>query len=275
MQSKFTMVGDIRTHYLEAGEGDHHVILLHGGEYGGSAQNSWEHNIDVLAKNFHVYALDMVGYGETDKLFNFNDAGALRLNHIKKFMEILCIESASFIGNSMGGGLILKVASMEQPLWNIDKAITINGGGPMNPEPFQILNNYDCTREYMNKIHDLLFYDDKWKTADYVEKRYQSSIQPGAWEALSAARLSSPLVKKNAVASKSMPEYSPEYKSIKKPVLVCAGVNDTLKLEDYADKLSGLIPTSKVQRFENCSHNAQIEKADEFNKIAASFLLQD
>ena len=114
-QSKYVMVGNIRTHYLEAGEGEP-LILIHSGEYGGSAENSWEYNIEALSKHFHVYALDMVGFGHTDKLFNFDDPQAFRLNHIREFMQVMCINEASFMGSSVGGGMLLAVAAQEQPI---------------------------------------------------------------------------------------------------------------------------------------------------------------
>ena len=65
-------IGDIRTHYLEAGEGPH-LVLLHGGEYGASAETTWKFNIAPLAKTFHVIAPDMLGFGLTDKIYDFSD----------------------------------------------------------------------------------------------------------------------------------------------------------------------------------------------------------
>lgn len=271
MQSKFVMVGDIRTHYFEAGEGDNYLILLHGGEYGGCAETSYEYNIDALAQNFHVFALDMVGFGLTEKLISFENMRSLRIRHIGKFMETLCIGSASFIGNSTGGGLPLEIAAMQKPVWNIKKIISISGGGPNNPQAHNFLSGYDCTREYMKRIHELMFYQDRFKTDEYVEKRYRMSILPGAWEVLSAARFRSPLADANESARHL--SYSPSYKNIKVPVLIVAGENDPLKFPDYAERVSELIPGSITKIFKECGHCAQIEYADEFNRIAADFLL--
>ena len=50
------------TAYLEAGQGDP-VVLLHGGEFGVSAELGWEHTIAVLASNHRVLAPDMLGFG--------------------------------------------------------------------------------------------------------------------------------------------------------------------------------------------------------------------
>ncbi|MDQ0218645.1 alpha/beta fold hydrolase [Peribacillus cavernae] len=266
LQSKYVMVGNIRTHYLEAGSGEP-LVLLHSGEYGGSAQNSWENNIEELSKHFHVYALDMIGYGYTDKLFSFDDAHALRLNHIRDFLNVMCIEEASFIGNSLGGGMILSVAAQEQPIWPIKKIITISGGGPNNPAGHDILNNYDCTKEYMQKILDILFYDEKWKSGEYLDQRYESSIIPGAWETASAARLKSPV-------GQEKERVLPNYGNVEVPVLICAGDYDTLKFPDYAEKLNSSLSNSNVKMFEKCSHSAHIEYAEQFNELALEFLLK-
>src|SRR5215210_513168 len=53
----------VRTRCLEAGSGPP-LVLLHG--TGGHAE-SWIRNVLPLAAQFHVYAIDMVGHGFTDK----------------------------------------------------------------------------------------------------------------------------------------------------------------------------------------------------------------
>ncbi len=265
--SRYIMVNNIKTHYLEAGSG-YPVIMLHSGEYGANARNSWEYNIDALAQYFRVYAIDMLGYGFTDKLFSFDNMNLMRINHIKNFLKVLCIKEASFIGNSLGGGLILNVAAQKDPQWPIKKIITISGGGPNNPDSHEIMNNYDCSFDYMEKIHDTIFYNKQFKTSDYINKRYKSSFISGHWEALSAARLKSPVAKKGKLRI-------PDYSIIERPVLVVAGKQDTLKYPDYAKTLNKQLKYSQLEMFDNCGHCAHIEYADQFNDIAINFLLED
>src|ERR1019366_2229226 len=57
-----TVLG-FKLHYLEAGRGAP-VVLLHG--LGGDGSR-WGPNIEPLAKDFHVFALDQIGFGESDK----------------------------------------------------------------------------------------------------------------------------------------------------------------------------------------------------------------
>ena len=56
---KFVDLDGRRTHYIEKGEGKP-VLLLHGFFYDSYL---WGANIDALAENFKVYALDLWGFG--------------------------------------------------------------------------------------------------------------------------------------------------------------------------------------------------------------------
>ena len=61
---QYIEVGDIRTRYWVLGNGQPPVILLHG--LGGYKEN-WDLNITALAQARQVYALDLPGFGLSDK----------------------------------------------------------------------------------------------------------------------------------------------------------------------------------------------------------------
>ena len=72
---KYRRIEGANTHYFEGGE-QHRgqrpsVLLLHSAEYGGAAEISWERNFDALAARYHVLAPDHLGFGRSDKLFDF------------------------------------------------------------------------------------------------------------------------------------------------------------------------------------------------------------
>jgi 4,5:9,10-diseco-3-hydroxy-5,9,17-trioxoandrosta-1(10),2-diene-4-oate hydrolase len=59
---------DMRLHYHEAGDpASPTVVLLHGGGPGASSWSNFSRNIGVLARHFHVLAVDQPGYGHSDK----------------------------------------------------------------------------------------------------------------------------------------------------------------------------------------------------------------
>ncbi len=87
-QRKTMMVDGLTTSYLEAGEGDP-VVLLHGGEFGASAELGWERNIAALAARYRVLAPDMLGFGQSAKVIDFVDGRGMRIRHVARFCETL------------------------------------------------------------------------------------------------------------------------------------------------------------------------------------------
>ena len=113
-QRKTTQVDGLATSYLEAGEGDP-VVLLHGGEFGASAELGWELNISALAAHYRVLAPDQLGYGQSAKVLDFVDGRGMRIRHVARFCELLDLDSAHFIGNSMGAINLLTDATSATP----------------------------------------------------------------------------------------------------------------------------------------------------------------
>jgi 2-hydroxymuconate-semialdehyde hydrolase len=266
--SRFVMAGGIRTHYLEAGEGEP-LILLHSAEFGGRAEFSWRYNIAALAEHFHVYAPDMVGFGRTEKIFNFSDRSGFRVRHIRAFMDTLCIESAHFMGNSFGGSLLQTVAAQDPPPWNIRSIVSVSGGGyaPDN-DARKVLTHYDGSREGMREILKVLFWDERWWADEFVEERWRASLEPGAWEAVAAARLAPPGHERGFVGERGDPS------RIRVPVLIVGGDRDLLREPGCWEDLHARIPHSELKIFSPARHCPHIEFADEFNRLAIDFLLR-
>jgi 2-hydroxymuconate-semialdehyde hydrolase len=268
-QHRTIFVGDIKTHFLEAGSGPD-LVLLHGGEYGASAEITWRYNIDELAKRFHVVAPDILGWGQTDKLYSFSDPAGLRIKHMQRFLETIGIGKAYFVGNSAGGGLVLR-ASVRQPApLQIRKMVTICGNASVFKTNSQAdLENYTPSLENMKKIVALLYHDKKWQSAENIRERYESSIIPGAWETLSAARLRSPAHQARSTTEQFVNQLS----QLTVPLLIMSCAHDPLNHNDWDVKFQQIVPGSKVHRFKHSAHEPQIEETEEFNRVLTEFLL--
>lgn len=264
------LVGDIKTHFIEAGSGPD-LVLLHGGEYGASAEITWRRNIERLAENFHVIAPDMLGWGDTDKIYNFSDPAGYRIKHIKRLLEILGITRAFFVGSSSGGGTILRAAVMEPTPFKIMKMVTICGNASVFKTISQAdLENYTPSPENMRKIVALLYHDPNWQSAENIRERYEASILPGAWEALSAARLRSPVHQARASAE----EFVKKLSQLRTPLLLMSCEHDPLNQKDWDAQFQRLVPGSKIHRFMHSAHEPQIEETEEFNRVLRDFLLR-
>ena len=95
-QEKSVTVFGARINYVEAGDAAKPtVILLHG--LGGSIQN-WQFATPAIAQNYHVFALDQVGFGKSDKPPLKYRVGTF-VDFLDKFMSELKIEKATLVGN--------------------------------------------------------------------------------------------------------------------------------------------------------------------------------
>lgn len=270
MQSKYVMVDSIRTHYLEAGEGPL-LVLLHSGEFGGCSEMSWEHNIPVLARHFRVLAPDFIGFGRTDKLRDFAGHGARMIGHLTRFLEVMCVDKADFIGNSIAGRFLCRVASSRPVVWPIRRMVCASGAGvePDN-EARRALQNYDGTKESMQRVLQALFHDARWwEDATYVARRHALSMLPGAWEVAAAARFKSPQTPERSPYGR--PDRTP-YERIEVPTLYVAGANDPL-IEPGWERVAERTRRSKAVVFQNCGHCPNIECANKFNDAVLKFLL--
>jgi pimeloyl-ACP methyl ester carboxylesterase len=167
-----TVVDGLVTHYLEAGHGDP-VVLLHGGEFGASAEIGWERNIAALAEHYRVIAPDLLGFGASAKVIDFNDGRGMRIRHVARLCAELGINSAHFVGNSMGAIMLLTDATSDAPLLPVRTMVVICGGGEIQRNRYvQALYEYDATLPAMRRIVEALFYDPSYPADDnYVRLR--------------------------------------------------------------------------------------------------------
>lgn len=266
VSSKYVQVDGLLTHYLEAGIGfSETVLLIHSGEFGGRAEFSWRYNIAELGRHFHVYAPDMTGFGRTALVYNFSDPVGFRLNHLSRFLEMLCVGPVHLIGNSFGGGVVLQMALDER--FTTSSVIVVSGGGkaPDNDER-KVLTQYNGTRDEMQAILRVCFYDEKWWSDAEVEERWRASREPGVWEACAVSRLAP------EGQSRGFRPLRPDYGRIKCPVLIVAGAQDPLRFPTYATDLQGEIEGSQVKVFDQSRHCSHIEHAEAFNTLATDFI---
>ncbi|MBF6341432.1 alpha/beta hydrolase [Nocardia abscessus] len=267
-QRRTVVVDGSTTAYLEAGSGEP-VVLLHGGEFGVCAELGWEHTIDALARRYRVVAPDMLGFGGSAKVIDFNDGRGLRIRHIARFLAVLGIESAHFIGNSMGAINLLVDATSTAPKLPMRSLVAICGGGEIQRnEHMQALYDYDATLPGMRAIVRALFYAESFPADEaYVRRRYESSIAPGAWEALAAARFRRPGAEAPPAPSSKRP-----YERIHVPALVVEGARDKLLPAGWSAQIAEQIPDGRAVVVPDAGHCPQIEQPEVVNDLLLTFL---
>jgi 2-hydroxymuconate-semialdehyde hydrolase len=260
-------VNGFLTHYLEAGSGEP-LVLLHGGEFGASAELAWEKVIDGLAATRRVIAPDVLGFGESAKVHDFTEGRTMRIRQVADLLRQLGVASADFVGNSMGGQMLLVDAASERPLLSVRRMVVICGGGDTVPgEHMAALQDYDATLPAMRCIVAALFHSPSFPADDaYVRRRYESSIAPGAWEAVAAARFRRPH------PTGAVPKENPDLGRIAVPTLVVEGEFDKLKPKGWSAQMAAQIPGARSLMVEASGHCPQIEQPLATLSILREFL---
>ena len=259
-----TVLG-FKLHYLEAGRGAP-VVLLHG--LGGDGSR-WTPNIEPLAKDFHVFALDQIGFGESDKPLANYHTGMLA-EFLVGFLKAAGVPKASLVGNSMGAGVALYTAVHYPEM--VDRIVLADGGGYRSaagaaaPSPTpealrrrQLQNS--VTRDETREFFRILFHDKSLVTEKMVDDQLTLRLRA----AFTITKM------QEAGERGSLSEQ--EVRAVKAPTLIVWGKYDELANPAGADRLEKAIPGARKVIIDNCGHMPQLERADEFNRLVRDFLL--
>ena len=149
-ESRYIDVDGINTHYYEAGAGEA-LILLHGGGGGADSFGNWRGCLNSFAEHYHVFAIDMIGFGFTDKPDpqDYSYTQQARNEHIIAVIETLGLPLVSLIGNSMGGSTSMGVAIERPDL--VNKLVLMGSAGVRAPitDELKSIMNYDYSTDGM------------------------------------------------------------------------------------------------------------------------------
>jgi pimeloyl-ACP methyl ester carboxylesterase len=99
-------------HYLDFGGTGKPLVMVHG--LGGNALN-WMSVGPEVAKDYHAFALDLAGFGQTP-LFDRSAAVGANAGLVHSFIEKVIGEPVLLMGNSMGGHIAILEAA-DHPSW--------------------------------------------------------------------------------------------------------------------------------------------------------------
>ena len=240
--------------YIEAGQGPT-VILLHGL---GSVKEIWSVNIGALSAKYHVYALDQIGFGHSDKpLLDYKIATFVDFLHA--FMQSLNLSKATLVGNSLGGWIALDFAARHPEM--VDKLVLVDSAGLPFGKPLTVDLN-PASLEDMRTLLGSIFYDKKMVSEEFVLQAFTNHVHNNDGYTI-----------QRTVAGFAQNQFEDaKLASIHSASLVVWGRQDELIPVSSGEKLRDGIPGAKLVVFEDCGHVPQLEKPAEFNKALIDFL---
>lgn len=254
------------THYHDVGEGKP-VLLLHGSGPGVSAWANWRHAIPALAEDARVIAMDIVGFGLTERPDSVRYSLRTWTDHVWDFLDAMGLDQVSVIGNSLGGRLALQMA--EDHPDRLDRIVLMGapGVGMSMTDGLKALRAYEPSPQAMEDLLKGYFAVDKSIiTDDLVQIRYEASAAPGAHEAYRKMFFDP----EHAGGELGITEE--QVSKVTMPTLLVHGLEDAVVPVDVAWTMLRLLPDADLHVFARCGHWTQIERSAEFNRLVADFL---
>lgn len=264
--SKRTRAAGIDTHFLAAGSSGPPIVAVHGGGAGADARGNWTSVIPRLASDHRVFAVDMVGFGGTEKPCNpeYAYSQAERDEHLVAFVSALGVGPVILVGNSMGGLTSLGVARMRPELV---RGLVLMGSAGIHVEPSDALRTiieYDYTIDGMRRIVTALTAPGFAVSDDIVRYRHGLSVEK---DARYAYQRITGWMKQNgglAVATERI-------RSVKAKTLVVAGKEDRVVPVACAYRFLELLDNSWGYIVPHCGHWPMIEQPDAFAAVVTHF----
>lgn len=271
-EDRFIRVGTVSTRYWELGAQGSTVVLLHGI---GCSVLEWECNVDALATRHRVFAIDLLGFGLTDKPAH-EPYGIRRLSQfVLDFMSAQQVTRAHLAGNSLGGRLALDCAIVAPE--RVASLLLVDPAGVDGPDTllefrlatvpmlgeFLTRPNAAGTRMLWNKA----FADPApFVTPQMVRDKVALAKLPGAHAAFLKTLRS--FVGLRGFKPEAVSALHAALPNITAPTLALWGKDDRFVPPQHADALRRLLPDVQVQIWARCGHAPQIECAQRFNDAA-------
>ena len=271
-QDQYVKVGNINTRYWSAGDKGSVVVLIHG--LGGFIEN-WVYNIGPLSKSHRVYALDLPGFGRSDKPL-IRDLTVL-VRFLAGFLDALGIEKASLIGNSLGGGLVLFFA-LGSP-GRVEKLVLVDtaGMGKSVIADFKVCSLPVAgellirpTLKSTANLWQKVVYDPSLVTPELVDSSFKLASLPGARQALLATlRAGIGIFGQRDKYTKLILK---DLGKITEPTLIFWGSEDRIIPVAHSRIAAAKITGARLHIWEKCGHMPMFEYPDKFNTLVLDFL---
>lgn len=238
MKSDFVQVGAHRVHYLSGGDGPP-LVLIHG--VASKAEDATDLYPELL-KGRRVYALDLLGYGQSDRPADADYSITMHARTVEGFLDALQIQQADVLGISMGGWIGLKIAS-EHPE-RVRKLVLVSSAGLAFKTS---VTEASFAPKTLEETRAIIGMQTDRKVPDFVLRDILRESQQHAWVSQRTLKTGAQEVLDGKLARVTM------------PALLVWGTSDRLVPFEVGERLQRELPGSKMVKLEGCGHLAIIE----------------
>jgi len=271
MEDKSILLNNnIKMRYLESIQGNRitnkHVLFIHGL---GSSADRWLDIPDALSMYYHTIAIDLIGFGESDKPSDVNYTIDKFSEFILEFIEKIGLsdddKKITLVGHSLGGYIAVEFAIRNMAL--IEKLVLLDSSGFLK-EPTPLLEQYLNAANYptydnVRSVFEQLV-SQPWKVLPVVVNTFITRISsPGAKYPFLSAYQYSTTTQIDLSRLKSIQDI---------PTLIIWGRNDNLIPIEHSKPFKQVFKNYKLKMIEDAGHAPFIEKPAIICELLHSFL---
>jgi len=261
-KGQYATIDGARLRYVDVGDGPA-VVLIHGF---GASLDSWATVVPALATSHRVLALDLKGFGWSDRPEgDYSPAAQAKL--VLELMTARGIDRAAIVGQSWGGAVALSVVAaapervtrvaiygglaFEDQINGFMSWARVRGVGALM---FWLM--WDGT--LLGENASSAFYDKSLVTADALDRIEAAQERPGARAAAYAV-----------VSQIDLSAIEPRYRTMTQPFLLLWGREDAIVPRRYGERLAHELPNAKLIIYPRCGHLPQLEAPKSTADLAA------
>ena len=245
----------------------------------GSSSFMWRKNFDVLAQHFRVFALDLLGFGFSEKPSTAPYSADLYVELITDFIREVAGYPVNVIASSLGAAYAVRVADEHRELIANLVLNAPAGGDSFRSQPgmagaafygllqspvlgtsfHNVMASERTIRDYARRQ---LFYDHRRVTDRLVAHLYATSHQSGSQHAMAAL-----------VAGYLNTDMRAAFARLTQPSILVWGKQDLLTPVENAVELLRMNPTARIQVFDYCRMMPEQEHPERFNELVKEAFL--
>ncbi|MDE3206556.1 MAG: alpha/beta hydrolase [Acidobacteriota bacterium] len=252
-----------RTRYLRVGAG-HPVLFLHGVGFTDGAE-SWSRAIRHLAPSHDAIAVDLLGWGDGDRLeaeYSF----AYLVDFVREFQDALGLRSCDVVGHSMGGW-VASLLAYESPQ-RVDRLVLVASGGTAT-RPLGSMTRFEppaSAGEIRRALIDQRGHPDDAATEALARAQFERGRTPGRVEAY-----------RRILRHMTDPVHRARYSTVRRlpmisaPTLVVWGRHDDVNDLELGRRTAELVHGSELVVLD-CGHFPMTQATGEFHDALTRFL---
>jgi pimeloyl-ACP methyl ester carboxylesterase len=263
----------VKLFYEEAGKGSP-VLLIHGF---GTSTYTWRHIAPELALNHRVIAVDLKGFGQSDKPFDTRYSVSDQAELLAQFIEDHGLRDLTVVGHSFGGGVALRlVLDHDQRLeGRIKKLVLLDSiAYPQHiPVFFRLLDMPIVSHLGVSMVPPIVqtrvalriaYFDDNKIDPEEVET-YAAPLR-------TAAGKHAIIYSAREIVPQDLEAVAESYKSITLPTLILWCDHDRIVPLEVGLKLRRTLPNSSLRLVQECGHMPQEEQPATTLKLLEGFI---